>query len=91
MFNKLVSVPGLYGDLADSIYQQLQCHQMVPHEAATGAAYDLETWREKLPGPNPVSYGLTRCLNQNPDGSPNGNQGAGNNFPGYLDINSTVG
>lgn len=84
-------VPGLYGDLADSIYQQLECHQTVPLEVATGATYDLETWHEKLPGPNPVSYGLTHCLNQNPDGSPNGNQGAGNNFPGYLDINSTVG
>lgn len=78
-------VPGLYDDLADSIYQQLECHQMVPHEAATGATYDLETWREKLPGPNPVSYGVTHCLNQNADGSPNGSPGAGNNFPGYLD------
>lgn len=84
-------VPDLYGDLADSIYQQLECHQMVPHEAATGATYDLETWHEKLPGPNLVSYGLTHCLNQNPDGSPNGTPGAGNNFPGYRDINSTVG
>ena len=39
----------------------------------------------------PASYGLTHCLNQDPDGSPNGTPGAGNNFPGYLDTNSTVG
>ncbi|WP_157063552.1 DUF2599 domain-containing protein [Luteipulveratus mongoliensis] len=43
-------VSGLYGTLADSIYDQLECHQhlaLVPGKNvwATGTTYDLESWR----------------------------------------------
>ncbi len=48
-------VPGLYGDLADSIWQQLNCHQRLaawidPRTGtwATGDSYDLESWRPPL-------------------------------------------
>lgn len=80
-------VPGLYSTLADSVWQQLECHQMYPYEFATGPTYDLETWRDVLPVPNPVAYANTRCLNKTSIlGMENGRPGTGNNFPGYLDM-----
>lgn len=65
-------VPGLYGNLADTIYQQLDCHQrlaLLPgwKEGGifqTGPTYDLESWRPKLVGPD--IFGQERdshCLN----------------------------
>ncbi|MDF3312585.1 hypothetical protein P3H15_47445 [Rhodococcus sp. T2V] len=84
-------VPGLYGQLADSIWQQLECHQMIPIEKigsreVTGPTYDLESWREALENPNPASYVNTHCLNENGLGAENGTPGYGNNFPGYSDL-----
>ena len=81
-------VPGLYGRLADSIWQQLECHQWGGlAEFATGPTFDFETWREPLDNPNPVSYVATHCLNKQTDGaSENGTPGLGSNFPGYLDL-----
>ena len=39
-------VSGLSGDLADSIWDQLECHQHAGALSfATGATYDLESWR----------------------------------------------
>ncbi|WP_194822563.1 hypothetical protein [Micromonospora sp. S-DT3-3-22] len=50
-------VPGLYGKLADTIWDQLECHQLnswIPAKRegsnwATGETYDLESWRPTLP------------------------------------------
>ncbi len=62
-------VPGLYHGLADSIWQQLECHQMgalAPDGRggyATGPTYDLETWRIPLGQPSYDAYVRTRCLN----------------------------
>lgn len=85
-------VPGLYGRLADSIWQQLACHQAFPYEFATGSTYDLESWREPLGSENWIAYGYTRCLNkEGPINAPeNGVPGAGNNFPGYLDLVESI-
>ncbi len=54
-------VPGLYGFRADTIWDQLECHQwlaLVPSrkafpEWASGSTYDLETWRPLL---RPATY-----------------------------------
>lgn len=79
-------VPGLYHSLADSIWQQLECHQMFgAAEFATGPTYDLESWRPPLTDPNPVTYAATRCLNTLNEGG----EGSGINFPGYLDLRDT--
>jgi hypothetical protein len=63
-------VRGLYGDLADSIWQQLDCHQRMSWawdpkrgDWYTGATYDLESWRPPLSGANLVSELRTKCLN----------------------------
>ncbi|MFD9122294.1 MULTISPECIES: hypothetical protein [Streptomyces] len=65
-------VPGLYGGVADTIWDQLECHQLnswmvLPREGskwATGETYDLESWRPVLPR---VVSGealiITECLN----------------------------
>lgn len=57
-------VPGLYGDLADSIWQQLECHQHFAVENFTGSTYDLETWRYPLSDANYATYIDSRCLNR---------------------------
>ncbi|OZD68186.1 DUF2599 domain-containing protein [Rhodococcus sp. 06-1460-1B] len=57
-------VPGLYGDLADSIWQQLECHQHYAVDKWTGSTYDLETWRYPLNDANYVTYANSRCLNR---------------------------
>lgn len=57
-------VPGLYGSLADSIWDQLYCHQdwallkTQVDSYASGDTYDLESWRE--PGAKPINH----CGNQ---------------------------
>ncbi|WP_222724041.1 DUF2599 domain-containing protein [Streptomyces sp. uw30] len=65
-------VPGLYGGLADTIWDQLECHQLnswiaVPQEGSkwiTGDTYDLESWRPVLPRLVPgEALIVTRCLN----------------------------
>ncbi|MFG1922345.1 hypothetical protein [Cryptosporangium sp. NPDC048952] len=64
-------VRGLYGSLADSIWQQLDCHQRMSwvwhplrRDWLTGPTYDLESWRPALTGPNvAVQEARTRCLN----------------------------
>jgi hypothetical protein len=66
-------VPGLTGDVADSIWQQLQCHQylswvIAPREGSiflTGNSYDLESWRPKLSRSFLVPREmLSECLNK---------------------------
>jgi hypothetical protein len=49
-------VAGLYGERADSVWQQLECHQKLAFAGvpgtdiwATGPDYGLETWRPALP------------------------------------------
>ncbi|WP_157239699.1 hypothetical protein [Catenuloplanes japonicus] len=66
-------VPGLYGSLADTIWDQLECHQLnswliFPKEDGnwlTGSTYDLESWRPILPrwvgGQDLI---VTECLNR---------------------------
>ncbi|WP_107765640.1 hypothetical protein [Nocardioides terrigena] len=63
-------VSGLYGDLADSIWDQLECHQhlaLVPavHDFAfgwaTGETYDLESWRGTFSAGDWIS---ARCGNE---------------------------
>ena len=70
-------VPGLYGNLADSIWQQLECHQrwawaLRPDgEWATGPTYDLESWRPKLEDDNFFAKSASKCggyLGVEPDG-----------------------
>lgn len=81
-------VPGLYHGLADSIWQQLDCHQwgaLIKNRDgsyATGDTYGLESWRIPLAGPGVGEYWRTECLNLiNKDG-----EGSGVNFPGSLDL-----
>jgi hypothetical protein len=65
-------VPGLYGGLADTVWDQLECHQLnswiaVPREGSkwiTGDTYELESWRPVLPRAVPgQDLIITRCLN----------------------------
>ncbi|AXX31209.1 hypothetical protein APASM_3844 [Actinosynnema pretiosum subsp. pretiosum] len=66
-------VAGLYNDLADSIWDQLECHQalswiMWNREGsmwATGDTYELESWRPKLirDFPRLPQYLVTECGN----------------------------
>jgi hypothetical protein len=60
-------VPGLYGHLADSIYQQLQCHVWLGIDSAsrvgTGPTYDLESWHLPLVDPGLKTYAASHCLN----------------------------
>lgn len=62
-------VPNLYHETADSVWQQLECHQRFgtlirPDTGyyATGDTYDLETYTDPLTAPNDLSYMLTQCL-----------------------------
>lgn len=55
-------VPGLYGSLADAIWQQLECHQLL-NWIGGGPTWDLESWRTPLKDPNPVTYAQSKCLN----------------------------
>lgn len=61
-------VPGLYGDLADSIWQQLECHQWfawawnpLTGAWATGDTFDLESYRPKLADPGLAAYVSSKC------------------------------
>ena len=60
-------VADLEGDIADSIWQQLECHQIyawIPDSHggyATGSTFDLETNRPKLENPNVATYTLAKC------------------------------
>ena len=66
-------VPGLYGRVADSIYQQLMCHQAYPVEFATGPTWDLETYHPPLSNPTWAALANTHCLNTlEPDSSGGG-------------------
>jgi hypothetical protein len=63
-------VRDLYGRRADSIWQQLDCHQRMSWawdlrrgDWFTGPTYDLESWRPPLSGANLVSELRTECLN----------------------------
>lgn len=60
-------VSGLYGHVADTVYQQLECHRMyglVPANGiGTGPTYDLEVSQPALVDPNPYSYVRSHCLN----------------------------
>jgi hypothetical protein len=76
-------VPGLYHGLADSIWQQLKCHQMGgPLDIATGPTYDLESWHVPLAEPGLSEFYDSHCLNKS-----SGEEGSGINFPGALDLN----
>jgi hypothetical protein len=66
-------VPGLYGALADTIWDQLECHQLNSaiiwkKEGGwwlTGSTYDLESWRPTLPRWVPGGALIfTECLNR---------------------------
>lgn len=59
-------VPGLYGELADSMWAQLECHQqfaLTPGKDgwATGPTYDLESWHGLF---SQQDYFPTRCGNE---------------------------
>ncbi|WP_406300065.1 DUF2599 domain-containing protein [Embleya sp. NBC_00888] len=65
-------VPHLSGGLADTLWDQLECHQLnswilLPREGskwATGNAYELESWRPVLPRAVPgAALVVTECLN----------------------------
>ncbi|MFD8103204.1 hypothetical protein ACFV24_27070 [Nocardia fluminea] len=56
-------VPGLYGPLADSIWQQLECHQMLSDRGG-GSTWELESWRTPLALPHYVTYVNSHCLNR---------------------------
>ncbi|WP_053717358.1 hypothetical protein [Saccharothrix sp. NRRL B-16348] len=66
-------VPGLHGKLADTIWDQLECHQLnswipMPREGGnwvTGPTYELESWRPTLPRwVNGKALIFTECLNR---------------------------
>jgi hypothetical protein len=58
-------VPGLYGSLADSVYQQLQCHVWFgPAWFATGPTYDFESYHLALANPGLADYVASHCLNE---------------------------
>lgn len=57
-------VPGLYGDRADTIWQQLECHQMYSTPDLTGDRYNLESYRPVLSESNWLTYINTHCSNQ---------------------------
>lgn len=67
-------VPNLYGSVADSIFQQLQCHVLfseapapeLPLRYASGNTWDFDTAFVPLSSPNPVSYYSSKCLNSQP-------------------------
>ncbi|MBM9624429.1 hypothetical protein [Streptomyces zhihengii] len=65
-------VSGLEGGLADSIWDQLECHQVnsavpAPREGSnwlTGETYELESWRPVLPRAVPGgALVFTECMN----------------------------
>lgn len=71
-------VSGLYGSLADSIYEQINCHQhlaLTPNTDGgfeTGSSYGLDSWRPVFP--DDLSHWVsTRCgnsLGTDPSGDP---------------------
>lgn len=84
-------VPGLYDELADSIWDQLYCHQrgaLVKNSVedyATGDTYDLESWRK------PGAAVQNRCGNaldtdQDPSGEGQLFRPDGRDRPGYTDL-----
>lgn len=77
-------VPGLYGAVADSVWQQLECHQTFPIEKASGPTWDLESWRPALVNPTTAAYIDTHCLNVQSlfSETENGEPGYGINQPG---------
>ncbi|OLZ51625.1 hypothetical protein BS329_15270 [Amycolatopsis coloradensis] len=82
-------VPGLYHGLADSIYQQIECHVIFGRiDSETGPTFDLESWHAPLATPDLKNYIDTRCLNNVTPGW----KGTGRNLPGGLDqrSNSTI-
>lgn len=76
MWHKVQScVPGLYDALADSIWQQLECHQEHSNMGG-GPTWDLESYRTPLAFPNSATYLATHCLNRLwPNGPENGEPG----------------
>jgi hypothetical protein len=54
-------VSGLYGELADSIYQQIDCHVLGAIHPGTGATFDLESWRPSVGGEGDLFYLTTQC------------------------------
>lgn len=80
-------VPGLYGGLADSIWQQLQCHQeFAVASFATGPTFDFESWHPALPNPGVGTYVSSHCLNKlgTDPGTPTGDPMTPGE--GYLDL-----
>ncbi|MBT3078361.1 MULTISPECIES: DUF2599 domain-containing protein [Streptomyces] len=66
-------VSGLEGGIADTIWDQLECHQLnswvpFPREGSnwlTGETYELESWRPVLPRAVPgAALVATECLNR---------------------------
>ncbi|MFD8103211.1 hypothetical protein ACFV24_27110 [Nocardia fluminea] len=55
-------VPGLYDRKADSVWQQLECHQMLSWFGG-GELWELESWVPPLKEPNFGSYTSSECLN----------------------------
>lgn len=55
-------VSGLYGPRADSVYDQLECHQhLAAAWFATGETYGLETWRPTF---EPAAWFVSHCGNK---------------------------
>ncbi|KZB86274.1 hypothetical protein [Amycolatopsis regifaucium] len=82
-------IPCLYHGLADSIYQQIECHVIFGRiDPATGSTFDLESWHAPLATPDVANYVETGCLNNVTGGW----KGTGRNLPGGLDqpANSTT-
>ncbi|MEV0679115.1 hypothetical protein AB0I60_21605 [Actinosynnema sp. NPDC050436] len=84
-------VPGLYHQLADSVWQQLECHVYYGRaNDLTGPTFDFESWHAPLPDPNWLNYGTSKCLNT----QTNHWKGTGKLIPGALDlhgVNSNIG
>jgi hypothetical protein len=62
-------VAGLYGDLADSIWQQLDCHMTFGPLGGGGAVFEFESWAPPLSFPTLFTYITSNCLND-PPGQP---------------------
>ncbi|MGY1751163.1 hypothetical protein [Modestobacter sp. SYSU DS0511] len=62
-------VAGLYGDLADSIWQQLDCHMTFGPLGGGGDVFELESWAPPLSFPTLLTYVTSNCLND-PPGQP---------------------
>ncbi|MFD6067264.1 hypothetical protein [Amycolatopsis lurida] len=76
-------IPGLYHGLADSIYQQIECHVIFGRiDLGTGPTFDLESWHAPLGTPDVANYINTGCLNNVTENW----KGTGRNLPGGLDL-----